>query len=198
MAQGKTYNSFFPTKNVLKKFGGCYFLASLCLFVGILMLRGYQRYGYINIGKVGADFFVYGKAAVITIWGILGGSLLLSLYCVFQTAKTIVMVRRNDIREAIPPPHFIICIKCEKSFRSEALNGFRCPECGGELEDLRGFYEKHPEFKEKNGQAISGKRRGFLLYSEKILLRPIALLFIVIICAVLGAALTVWIALLLF
>lgn len=45
--------------------------------------------------------------------------------------------------------NFMICAKCLKPlYKKEALNN-KCPECGGKLEDLDGFYDRHPELRDK-------------------------------------------------
>ena len=44
---------------------------------------------------------------------------------------------------------FLICPKCRSPFNWKEVPDGRCPECKGELEDLEGFYERHPELKSK-------------------------------------------------
>jgi len=41
----------------------------------------------------------------------------------------------------------LICPKCKESFIKEDIPQQRCPKCEVELEDLEGFYERHPELK---------------------------------------------------
>ena len=45
---------------------------------------------------------------------------------------------------------FLICPKCKTPFNQKDLTDSRCPECKAELEDLEGFYERHPELKIKD------------------------------------------------
>ena len=42
---------------------------------------------------------------------------------------------------------YLICPKCQKALPYKTEN--RCSTCGGELEDLKGFYERRPELKDK-------------------------------------------------
>ena len=42
---------------------------------------------------------------------------------------------------------FLICPKCKQPFNKKDVLGDRCPKCEVELEDLKGFYERHPELK---------------------------------------------------
>ena len=44
----------------------------------------------------------------------------------------------------------LICPKCEKPYALEEMACHQCPTCGVPLEPLDGFYERHPELKEKN------------------------------------------------
>jgi Zn finger protein HypA/HybF involved in hydrogenase expression len=41
----------------------------------------------------------------------------------------------------------MICPKCETIYMSLDQPGHKCPHCGVGLEDLKGFYERHPELK---------------------------------------------------
>jgi hypothetical protein len=43
---------------------------------------------------------------------------------------------------------FLICPNCRKTI-SKDLNHEKCTDCGTELETLNGFYDRHPELKEK-------------------------------------------------
>jgi hypothetical protein len=44
-------------------------------------------------------------------------------------------------------PETVICLKCGESFPGRDIKGSECAKYGGSLEDLRGFYERHPELK---------------------------------------------------
>lgn len=44
---------------------------------------------------------------------------------------------------------FLICPKCKAPFNQKEVPDGRCPECEVKLEDLDGFYERHPELKAK-------------------------------------------------
>jgi hypothetical protein len=46
-----------------------------------------------------------------------------------------------------PRKENLICPKCEDLFRWSDTLGDKCPKCGAGLEDLRGFYERHPELR---------------------------------------------------
>ncbi len=41
-----------------------------------------------------------------------------------------------------------MCPRCVKPFRKKDCPALKCPDCGSQLEELAGFYERHPELKE--------------------------------------------------
>ena len=43
----------------------------------------------------------------------------------------------------------LVCPKCKDSFNQKDVPNSLCPNCAVELEDLEGFYERHPELKER-------------------------------------------------
>ena len=43
----------------------------------------------------------------------------------------------------------LICPKCEQSYRNQDTPTEICPICNVPLEGLKGFYVRHPEFKDK-------------------------------------------------
>lgn len=49
-------------------------------------------------------------------------------------------------------PEFLICAKCLKPLYKQTVIDNKCPECEGELENLEGFYDRHPELKEENDE----------------------------------------------
>jgi hypothetical protein len=42
---------------------------------------------------------------------------------------------------------FLICPKCEKTFNKKDVPDQLCPNCKVDLENIEGFYERHPERK---------------------------------------------------
>ena len=42
---------------------------------------------------------------------------------------------------------YLICIECNTPFAQNKITEGKCPQCGGELENLEGFYDRHPELK---------------------------------------------------
>ena len=42
---------------------------------------------------------------------------------------------------------YVICKICHKAFSIENVPDNKCPKCNIELEELNGFYDRHPELK---------------------------------------------------
>jgi len=48
-----------------------------------------------------------------------------------------------------PHEDFVICPDCRNSFYAKDVHQNRCPKCEGTVEDLDGFYDRHPELREE-------------------------------------------------
>lgn len=44
----------------------------------------------------------------------------------------------------------VICISCLKPSNKRELIEDKCPKCNGEVDDLIGFFDRHPELKNKD------------------------------------------------
>lgn len=40
---------------------------------------------------------------------------------------------------------FVICVRCKSPYYKTAVTGDRCPKCGGKLENIEGFYDRHSD-----------------------------------------------------
>ncbi len=49
-------------------------------------------------------------------------------------------------KSAVAAPTVLVCVACEHSVSGRA-GRTACARCGGPLEDVRGFYDRHPERK---------------------------------------------------
>ena len=48
-----------------------------------------------------------------------------------------------------PYEDFVICPECMNSFYAKDVHQNQCPKCEGTVEDLDGFYDRHPELREE-------------------------------------------------
>ncbi len=82
----------------------------------------------------GQEAISYGKIAIgIGIFGIIS-TLLLPM---------------NIKNKRLAAPDYLICVNCLESYASRQVKTRRCPKCDGLLEDLRGFYDRHPELRDR-------------------------------------------------
>ena len=44
---------------------------------------------------------------------------------------------------------YLVCPKCHQEYGTKDVVNSNCPECKCELEDLDGFYDRHPELKQE-------------------------------------------------
>ena len=42
-------------------------------------------------------------------------------------------------------PENVICLNCRSPFIYDSVKSLKCPKCGGTLENLKGFFERHPD-----------------------------------------------------
>ncbi len=73
--------------------------------------------------------------------------LLVSVYSGVKVFHAFFAIMRDDFGNA---PETVICLQCREPFLFSKVNDFKCPKCGGELENLEGFYDRHPEMKNEN------------------------------------------------
>ena len=46
-------------------------------------------------------------------------------------------------------PEFVICPSCLSPYRIHEIENEKCPKCGTKVEDIKGFYDRHPELKNR-------------------------------------------------
>ena len=67
------------------------------------------------------------------------------LFIVFSfRRKSVEVENKYKERERV-----LMCPACVKPIQKNDVPKLKCPECNGNLEDLIGFYERHPELREK-------------------------------------------------
>jgi len=57
-----------------------------------------------------------------------------------------VSLRKKSVSSA---SGYLICSHCRTLIEKKSITENQCPSCGANLEELDGFYERHPELKEK-------------------------------------------------
>jgi hypothetical protein len=139
-----TVNKFFLSKRGARKTVALSYIFSISvLFFGLMMYREHKEYGYLSIRGT----HIYGNDALVTAVATIAVSILIFLFAVYVTVIYLFFLNRSDFRK-IPPSDVLICSKCQTPITVNEASGFVCPKCGGTLEDVKGFYTRHPEFKE--------------------------------------------------
>ena len=86
-------------------------------------------------------------------WPLGGGLIILGAFFIWSSfrKKTIEADKKAKDEKKV-----LMCPKCVKPFYKKDFDDLKCPDCHGMLEELSGFYERHPELKD-NG--IKQERR---------------------------------------
>ena len=104
---------------------------SLILYgIFTIIQRGYYSSKFDFYFDFGPYHYLLG--AFITIVGVL---------FVYTSLRTKAKAFEDDI---------LICPKCEASFNRKDITDQNCPQCNVKLEELEGFYERHPALKTNN------------------------------------------------
>lgn len=92
---------------------------------------GFSRYGVFAEGRIP------GIAAIIC-----------GLISLRIGYKGLTSVNKNTTKSG----DFLKCIGCGKVYKSYEVENFKCPRCANEVENLIGFFERHPQFKAEKGK----------------------------------------------
>ena len=82
-------------------------------------------------------------------WGLPVSRLTGILWIFFGVLLFLVTALRRPVSSELV---ILICPKCMNSFYEADTENMICPNCKATLENIKGFYERHPELKEENLQ----------------------------------------------
>jgi len=134
---------FLSKKSAKKTIALGYFFSVFSFFIGMMLYEDYKRYGYFRDRGV----TVHGNDAFITAIAVMAASVALFLFTIYATAIALFFMKRSDFTKNPPRPEVLICGKCQSPVSAEEVMGTRCPKYGTELEDVKGFYRRHPDLK---------------------------------------------------
>ena len=82
-------------------------------------------------------------------WPLGGGLIILGAFFIWSSCrkKTIEADKKAKDEKKV-----LMCPKCIKPFYKKDCEDLKCPDCQAPLEELSGFYERHPELKDKGIQ----------------------------------------------
>ncbi len=120
-----------------------YLLAGIFFFKGCRFYSSYEEYGYFKMwffSQLTVDIFE-GTRAVVAIYVILIMGCAITVYGIYLSVCYFVL-KENDYL-----PAFLMCKQCVRPYAREDITSNTCQECGALLENLVGFYDRHPELK---------------------------------------------------
>lgn len=65
-------------------------------------------------------------------------------YACYKIIQALKSIYRDDFNN-LPETSTMICVKCMEPAILDEATGMICKKCGGTLEEVRGFYDRHPE-----------------------------------------------------
>lgn len=84
-------------------------------------------------------------------WPFGGGLIILGCFFIWSSFRKKAIDAEKKARDE---KRVLMCPKCVKPFYKKDAPASRCPDCQNLLEDLSGFYERHPELKDKETRGI--------------------------------------------
>lgn len=107
------------------------FICFIAIFYGIKMIQKKVMVNYHGVSFTETQSVSYGEQCIAL--GIIG---VISTPFLWFSKKS------------PGPPQYVICQRCLAPLSARSVPNLTCPVCGQSLEDLRGFYERHPELKD--------------------------------------------------
>jgi len=109
------------------------FILPLLMVIGIL----YEMHGDGNVSNEKADQWAE---------DILFAVIMVFPYGLYKAYWAVIAIIRNDYSDE---SEMVICLNCNEMFSIHKVNKMICPKCTGALENLSGFYDRHPDLKDK-------------------------------------------------
>ncbi len=87
----------------------------------------------------------------------IAGVLVVLIFSWYRMFRIFFLMNKSDY-EALPDgieiPQTAICLNCREPFAGNKLTSLVCPNCGGTLENVFGFYDRHPELRDDKDKTI--------------------------------------------
>lgn len=125
----------------------------------LTIINDYRRLGYIYTGKLrsGPDVVTAtGNDALVIIYGVSVTMAIVWIITIYYMATCFKKIRRGEYSIQDESPEFVICSNCGTPQYSKDLTAGHCAKCTGNVENLDGYYGRHPELAPKlNKQSIT-------------------------------------------
>jgi hypothetical protein len=151
-----------------------YLFAGLFFYKGLSFYSVYKEYGSFKMwffSQLTVDIFE-GSRAVTVISVILFIGCALTVYSIYLCVCCFVL-KENDYW-----PAFFICKQCLRPYARVDITSNSCHECGAILENLVGFYDRHPELKVKSENLPKKQDNPLTIFKEYFKYAGLALILI--------------------
>ena len=131
---------YYSIKSMCKTLTIGYIFSISLLWVGYDSYSSLIKNGYIIDYKHNMIF--RGSDAIVPTYGVLICSILMTLFALYLTIYGFILIGKGKLTNK---PVNYICGKCESVYEGQNVIGNICPKCGSVFEDLKGYYDRHPE-----------------------------------------------------
>ena len=136
------------THKRLKNIVGAAYLAAIVVCMFAISDQWWLKYrGFVYEGKGAGATKATGSLAQGYIAIKYGGVIICLTVAGILHLRMRYLLKNNAFSEDVPT--YVICPKCLESSTCEKTPGMKCPNCNCTVEDLTGFYDRHPELKIK-------------------------------------------------
>ena len=105
----------------------------------LVLISGGERFYLGNVSATWGDYFLLASA----VFFLLGGGFIFSYFRNRPDGETLKLMDifkfTNDV---------VMCPKCGEPYNIPNVKNGMCPTCSVELEPVKGFYDRHPKFKD--------------------------------------------------
>ena len=129
---------FYSIKSMKRTLVSCY---GLCLLMTLILWLTYAEYKELGYIRVRGNIYS-GQDSILTLYGCTFVVALMIMMTIYSTFYGLYQAKRGKISNL---PVNSICYNCESVFNISEITSMVCTKCGGTLEDLKGFYHRHPE-----------------------------------------------------
>lgn len=115
----------------------------------LLMILDYKSLGYIYVGK-GHVHTAKGNDALIVIWGVSAGILIMWVFALYHLVQCGKKIWKGELETETKLHEIMICTKCGVAQKTKDLIKDHCNKCRGIVDNVEGFYDRHPYLKRKH------------------------------------------------